>query len=410
MAIKISGSTIIDDDRNIVNAGVVTATSFSGDGSALTGVGIGSTGDINTSGIITAYAVYAEQFEGFGDELIFSPSITSFSPTDGATDVVLDTNIVLTFNQPIYAGVGSIFLRNSSGIGTEIEAIGIGSTTQITISNQTLTINPTSTLPIITDVYVVLPQGVITNAVGGNIASVSTYNFTTINFAFDSINPTNGATNVGIDTNITLTFTDTPTRGTGTVELKEGDPLTGTLIESFDAASSGQITVSGNDWILTPSSNLGYSTSIYPIIPSTAIIGYVGLNTTGADSYSFTIRDLALGDPYEGGYLICQASSVQWIVAPSSTEVRRFWYCRNDAVTTAQSVSGCTGWFIPTCGQLQNPGSVCRTYWDSYSGIFWSNTECSGDSAWLVYLDNGNSRNYNKTCSWWARAFRCVSY
>ena len=39
MAIKISGSTIIDDSRNIVNAGVVTATSFSGDGSNLTGIG-----------------------------------------------------------------------------------------------------------------------------------------------------------------------------------------------------------------------------------------------------------------------------------------------------------------------------------------------------------------------------------
>lgn len=38
MAIKISGSTIIDDSRNIVNAGVITATSFSGDGSNLSGV------------------------------------------------------------------------------------------------------------------------------------------------------------------------------------------------------------------------------------------------------------------------------------------------------------------------------------------------------------------------------------
>ena len=38
MAIKISGSTIIDDSRNIVNAGVVTATSFSGSGANLTGI------------------------------------------------------------------------------------------------------------------------------------------------------------------------------------------------------------------------------------------------------------------------------------------------------------------------------------------------------------------------------------
>ena len=38
MAIKISGSTIIDDSRNIVSAGVVTATKFCGDGSCLTGI------------------------------------------------------------------------------------------------------------------------------------------------------------------------------------------------------------------------------------------------------------------------------------------------------------------------------------------------------------------------------------
>jgi hypothetical protein len=38
MAIKIQGSTIIDDSRNIVSAGVVTALSYSGSGSNLTGI------------------------------------------------------------------------------------------------------------------------------------------------------------------------------------------------------------------------------------------------------------------------------------------------------------------------------------------------------------------------------------
>ena len=38
--------------------GVLTATSFSGDGSGLTGAGIGSTGSINTSGIITATSFF----------------------------------------------------------------------------------------------------------------------------------------------------------------------------------------------------------------------------------------------------------------------------------------------------------------------------------------------------------------
>jgi hypothetical protein len=50
MAIKVSGSTIIDDSRNIVNAGVVTTASADiGYGA----VGINSTG-INVTGVVTA--------------------------------------------------------------------------------------------------------------------------------------------------------------------------------------------------------------------------------------------------------------------------------------------------------------------------------------------------------------------
>jgi hypothetical protein len=83
MAIKISGSTIIDDGRNIVNAGVITATSaqvgsavtisasgvsvtgvisatsYRGDGSSLTGVGIGASSNVNTTGIGTFGTVVA---------------------------------------------------------------------------------------------------------------------------------------------------------------------------------------------------------------------------------------------------------------------------------------------------------------------------------------------------------------
>lgn len=47
MAIKIQGTTVIDDSRNITNAVTVTATSFIGDGSQLTGVS--GSGLFNTS-------------------------------------------------------------------------------------------------------------------------------------------------------------------------------------------------------------------------------------------------------------------------------------------------------------------------------------------------------------------------
>ena len=46
MAIQIAGSTIIDNSRNIVNAGIVTATSFSGSGANITDLATFPTGTV----------------------------------------------------------------------------------------------------------------------------------------------------------------------------------------------------------------------------------------------------------------------------------------------------------------------------------------------------------------------------
>ena len=410
MAIKISGSTIIDDDRNIVNAGVVTASSFSGDGSQLTGVGVGTEDSINTTGIVTASKISAQEFEGSGDFLVFSPRITSFSPLDGATDVDLNTSIVFTFDQTIYTGVGTITIRNSSGIGTIIESISIGDTSKVSINNQTLTITP-SILPNNVDIYTVLPQGIIVNAISGKSALLDTYNFTTVDFALLSINPPNGTTNVAVTTSLTLTFTSPPTQGTGTIEIKSGS-TSGATFESFNAATSPRISVSGNNWILTPTSTLGNSTQYFTVIPSGAIDSFTGINTVGtALTHSYTTKPLELGDPFGGGNLICQSGGTRWVVAPSSSQVSRSWYSRNDANTTAQQVSGCTGWFVPSFSQLQNPGYICRTYWEGYvSAGYWSSTPNPDDRFAFAINSTGNQFDWWKAESLLVRSFRCVAY
>jgi hypothetical protein len=132
----------------------------------------------------------------------------------------------------------------------------------------------------------------------------------------------------------------------------------------------------------------------------------------------------SLGASYGGGRLVCNSSGVLWIVALNSSEVTRNWYSRNDANTRAQQVSGCTGWFVPTRTQLQNPGYACRTYWDSYGAaghVYWSSTEHIGshndavwcDEAGIVRFGNvsgGLSGGRNKNCTLPVRAFRCVTY
>ena len=92
MAIKISGTTIIDDSRNIVNAGIVTATSFEGDGSSLTGIEAASflfnTGVSNSvNQVATGVGVTAVTLPSTSGKQYIVHSILATNVASGNTDV-----------------------------------------------------------------------------------------------------------------------------------------------------------------------------------------------------------------------------------------------------------------------------------------------------------------------------------
>ena len=372
MAIQIGGTTVIDNSRNL-NVGIATFT-----------------------------------------RLDVPPTPLTFSPAIGATDVARASNIVITFNQLIQKGTGSITLRENSAGGTAFSTIGVSSSS-VTISAGEVTIDPPSNIGYAVTTFVVVDAGAFTGFTTTSVnALINTYSFRTATFAFSSINPANGATNVGVDTNITLTFTNPPIIGIGTITLRSGS-VGGTVIESFNVSTSSSITVSGNNFIINPTKlELPFATSIHTIIPSTAITGYVGLNTTGADTHSFTTPTLNLGDSYQGGFLICKASPLRWVVSPRSAEVSRNWDNINNANTRSQQVSGCTGWFVPTRPQLQNPGYCCRSFWGPSpcfsSDTYWSASAHDHTYAESVSLNNGGSHRNFRSSTFCVRAFRCVSY
>ena len=118
-----------------------------------------------------------------------------------------------------------------------------------------------------------------------------------------------------------------------------------------------------------------------------------------------------LGEYCEGGHIICKAASNIWIVSPRCAEVSRTWYCRDDANTVANLCTSCTGWFVPTVSQLQNPGYCCRTYWDLFSSTtYWSSTGFTTPSSCIVNFTNGNAGASPKDNTYCVRAFRCVTY
>lgn len=368
MAYQINGTNVIDNSRNI-NAGVGTFTNLN-----------------------------------------VTPNALTFNPANGATSVSLPSNIVITYSQLIQKGTGNITLRSGSASGTILETINVSSS-NVTISGAVVTIDPVNAFVPNTNIFVVIDAGAFTSI---NFTSptqlLNTYNFTSVPFSLSSVTPTSGATGVGVTTNITLSFNTTPTRGTGTINLRR-DSSSGTILESYDAASSNRISIVGNDWILDPTSNLPYSTLIFLEIPNTAINGFPGLNVAGGTTHSFTSRALAPGDAFGGGFIICQSAGTRWIIAPSNTEQCLTWYGRGGGVTCAANVTGCSGWFLPSLSVMQNPGALCAQFWNGCTpGTYWSNTVINHNSGCATSIPGGGQTMGFGHTFYRVRVMRTVAY
>ena len=134
MAIKVGGTSIIDDNKNISNVGIVTIGE-STSGKLNVGSGVTATGDGTISIAGTFYAF----------DVVTSLKIDSFSPDDGQTGVSADTDIRITFNNPIGIGsTGYVYINSPNG---NVYTYGVGSTyISRADRNRTLIITPSSSL------------------------------------------------------------------------------------------------------------------------------------------------------------------------------------------------------------------------------------------------------------------------
>ncbi|OYV05627.1 MAG: hypothetical protein CFE26_10615, partial [Verrucomicrobiales bacterium VVV1] len=111
-----------------------------------------------------------------------APVIITAIPTDNATDVPVATNLIATFSEPVVKGTGSITLKRSSDNST-VESFNIASSPALTISGQTLTINPTNDLSPGVSYYVLIDSTALVDSSGGHafagISSTTAWNFTT---------------------------------------------------------------------------------------------------------------------------------------------------------------------------------------------------------------------------------------
>ena len=97
--------------------------------------------------------------------------------------------------------------------------------------------------------------------------------------------PADESTGVVITGNIVVTFSEAIQRGTGSILLKNA---TGTTIETFDAASSSQLLISGSTLTIDPTNALANDTNYYVTFTSGTIKDLAGNAYAGTTSYDFT--------------------------------------------------------------------------------------------------------------------------
>ena len=107
-----------------------------------------------------------------------APTVATFSPTDEAIGIAVGGNITVTFSEAVQRGSGGILLKTEAGV--TVATYDAASSTNLTVTGSTLTINPTSDLSFSTGYKVEFGAGTIKDLAGNSYAGTATYNFTTV--------------------------------------------------------------------------------------------------------------------------------------------------------------------------------------------------------------------------------------
>jgi uncharacterized protein len=97
---------------------------------------------------------------------------TPFTPTNDATNVAINTHLLIQFNENIQIGTGNLIIKQSSDHGI-VESFDVATSSQLTINSNTLTIEPTNTLTPSTAYYVELDSGAIQDIANNPYAGFS---------------------------------------------------------------------------------------------------------------------------------------------------------------------------------------------------------------------------------------------
>jgi methionine-rich copper-binding protein CopC len=274
-----------------------------------------------------------------------APLILGYVPSDGSANVILSPDIVLSFNEPVVTGSGTVHLRTANGFS--VASWNMSGGQNFTLSGQNLILEIPANLEYDTHYVLHLPAGFMVDLAGNAIDASSNYDFTTLN-APDAIppvaiafSPGDDSQGVAITTVIEVDFDEAIVAGSGSIILQTG---AGHLVESFDPQSSDRLEFDGNRLVVLPSTALENATEYSLIIEAGAVEDLSGNPIAGIADYGFITKAanaapdgglLLYGDAIAGGSLLAETRAIN--DADGLGEFSYQWYRGEEAIDGATS-------------------------------------------------------------------------
>jgi hypothetical protein len=165
--------------------------------------------------------------------------------------------------------------------------------------------------------------------------------------------PRADARHVPIGHPIVLTFSETIQRGTGNFVLKTAS---GSVVESFDSATSANLSFAGNTLTIDPAANLSYITGYSLEIPQGAVTDLAGNAYAGTSTYNFSTQVDPATPVLRPEHITDAANQIyykghiyEFVAAPGGMA----WAAARDAATS-RSIQGVPGHLVTLTSAEEN--------------------------------------------------------
>ena len=236
--------------------------------------------------------VFSASFANPGAD-VTPPIVQTLSPADNAVGVGSSDDLIITMDENLSAGTGSITIYNSDeSVFEQIDVAG----SKVTFSDETITINPDGTFSSPGSYYVNIAASVVQD-VSGNAYSgfvdKTTWNFSTVDAVAPQVAtlvPADDGTDIALDVSLVMTLDENISIGSGNIVIYKPDD---TAFETIPISDS-KITILNDKVTIDPSSDLAKNTSYYIQVDGTALQdvsnnAYAGIQDK--TSWNFTTVD-----------------------------------------------------------------------------------------------------------------------